>query len=203
MMSTTTAPKRRRRDGAATREKILAEALRLFAHKGYDATSIKDISAAVGVADAALYRHFPSKDDIAQAVFARHYRALADEIEAIAGAHKSFAPILDGLIALLCRLYDEQPDVFTFILINQHNHLRHIEFSGNPVEAVSSIMRQACERGDIAIKEPDLAAAIALGAAIQPAIFHLYGRLAGTLEDHRPALSASIRRALGICEPQT
>ena len=202
-MSTTTAPKRRRRDGAATREKILAEALRLFAHKGYDATSIKDISAAVCVADAALCRHFPSKGDIAQAVFARHYRALADEIEALARAHKSFAPILDGLIALLCRLYDEQPNVFTFILINQHNHLRHIGFSGNPVDAVSSIMRQACERGDIAIKEPDLAAAIALGAAIQPAIFHLYGRLAGTLEDHRPALSASIRRALGICEPQT
>ena len=202
MMSSATAPKPRRRDGAATREKILAEALRLFAHKGYDATSIKDISAAVGVADAALYRHFPSKDDIAQAVFARHYRALANEIEAIAGAHKSFAPILDDLIALLCRLYDEQPDVFTFILINQHNHLRHIGFSGNPVEAVSSIMRHACERGDIAIKEPDLAAAIALGAAIQPAIFHLYGRLAGTLEDHRPALSAAIWRALGTFEPQ-
>ncbi|MCC2095580.1 MAG: TetR/AcrR family transcriptional regulator [Hyphomicrobiales bacterium] len=199
-MSAATEPKRRKRDGAATRESILAQALRLFARKGFDATSVKDIAAAVGVADAALYRHFPSKDDIAQAVFSRHYRALADEIEAIASANQHIASTLDELIALLCRLYDRDPDVFTFILINQHNHLRHVGFSGNPVEVISAIMRRACERKEILVSDPELAAAIALGAAIQPAIFHMYGRLGGTLSEHSGDIIASVRRALGVSE---
>ena len=48
---------RHARDGAATRARIETESLRLFAAKGVDGATIRDISAAVGVADAALYRY--------------------------------------------------------------------------------------------------------------------------------------------------
>ncbi|WP_433336618.1 TetR/AcrR family transcriptional regulator [Spirillospora sp. CA-294931] len=45
-------------------ERILRTAARLFAVHGYSATSTRDIAAAVGVAQPALYKHFSSKDDI-------------------------------------------------------------------------------------------------------------------------------------------
>ena len=192
------APRKRKRDGAATREKILAEALALFARKGFDATSIKDISSAVGVADAALYRHFPSKDDIAHTVFTRHYGALAQDVSDVAARHVHIAPIIDELIAMLCRLFDQKPDVFAFILINQHNHLRFVGYKANPVEECVALMRTAQDRGQIAISDPQLAAAIALGAAIQPAIFHLYGRLEGSLSDKKEVISEAVRKALGV-----
>lgn len=194
------APVKRRRDGAATREKIMTESLRLFAQKGFDATSVKDISNAVGVADAALYRHFPSKDDIAQEVFDRHYKSLANEILEIAKANDKIRPTINAMISMLCSLYDEHPDVFTFILINQHNHLRYVGFTENPVEEIANIMRAAIAGEEINISDPNLAAAIALGAAIQPAIFYIYDRLHGNLSDHKDEISASVCRALGVIE---
>ena len=63
-MSTSTEPGGRRAE-------LLAGALRLFRQRGYHATSINDIGAAVGVSGPALYRHFESKDDLlAEAIMA-------------------------------------------------------------------------------------------------------------------------------------
>ncbi|MGE3247786.1 MAG: TetR/AcrR family transcriptional regulator [Beijerinckiaceae bacterium] len=193
-----TSPRPRKRDGAATREKILAEALRLFAHRGYDATSIRDISTAVGVADAALYRHFPSKEEIASAVFVRHYSALAGRISQIATRPQPTAAIVNDLIALLCDLFDAEQDVFTFLLIHQYDHLRYVELSGNPVEEITAIMRAGIERGDIRVASAELAAAVALGAAIQPAVFTLYGRLKGPLTEKQEEIANAVSRALGL-----
>jgi AcrR family transcriptional regulator len=47
-----------------TRKLILAQSTRLFAKKGYYATSIADISNATGLTKGALYHHFESKEAI-------------------------------------------------------------------------------------------------------------------------------------------
>ena len=47
-----------------TREEVLDVALSLFSTKGYDATSLSDISAMLGVSKAALFKHFDSKEEI-------------------------------------------------------------------------------------------------------------------------------------------
>ena len=47
-----------------TREEILDVALSLFSTKGYDATSLSDISAMLGLSKAALFKHFDSKEEI-------------------------------------------------------------------------------------------------------------------------------------------
>ncbi len=46
------------------REKIMRVAGELFTQRGYAAVSIGDIAAAVGVSKAALYHHFPAKDEL-------------------------------------------------------------------------------------------------------------------------------------------
>jgi len=47
-----------------TRARILDAALTLFAERGYDATSMREIAEHVGTTKAALYYHFASKGDI-------------------------------------------------------------------------------------------------------------------------------------------
>lgn len=49
-----------------TRSAILDAALDLYAAKGYEATSVRDIGRQVGVRDSALYGHFVSKAEILQ-----------------------------------------------------------------------------------------------------------------------------------------
>ncbi|NOQ61770.1 MULTISPECIES: TetR/AcrR family transcriptional regulator [Mycobacteriaceae] len=58
---------RRRTD---TRARIRSVALELFTDQGYDKTSMREIAERLGVTKAALYHHFPSKQDIVTDLFA-------------------------------------------------------------------------------------------------------------------------------------
>ncbi|MEX2195425.1 MAG: TetR/AcrR family transcriptional regulator [Thermoleophilaceae bacterium] len=57
-----------------TRERILVQALRLFAERGFRATTVGDIEEAAGLAPrrGSLYKHFPSKEEVLRAVLERH-----------------------------------------------------------------------------------------------------------------------------------
>ncbi|NRQ35124.1 TetR/AcrR family transcriptional regulator [Nonomuraea sp. NN258] len=58
----------------STRERIIDEALRLFAERGYSATSVAEIEAASGLSPGAggLYRHFKSKYEVLAAAINEH-----------------------------------------------------------------------------------------------------------------------------------
>ncbi|MEF9983765.1 MAG: TetR/AcrR family transcriptional regulator [Oscillospiraceae bacterium] len=47
-----------------TREKILNLCLNLFAKKGFDGVSLRDIASGVGIKESSVYNHFKSKQDI-------------------------------------------------------------------------------------------------------------------------------------------
>ncbi len=66
---------KRRRD---TKERVFAAALDLFAHKGMEAVSIRDIAARVGISAAAFYNHFRSKDALLKAVYDYYRKILID-----------------------------------------------------------------------------------------------------------------------------
>ncbi len=52
-----------------TKERIFDVALGLFAQKGFDAVSMREIAEAVGIKKASLYSHFSSKDDLLEKLF--------------------------------------------------------------------------------------------------------------------------------------
>ena len=108
-----------------------------------------------------------------------------------------FSRTAHELVSLFCRLFDDEPDVFAFILLNQHAHLRFVTEDGNAVEELRKIMRRAIERGEIAMTDPDLAAATALGAVLQPAVFKLYGRLPGPLSARAHEMAGAAARSVG------
>ncbi|HZU78276.1 MAG TPA: helix-turn-helix domain-containing protein, partial [Acidimicrobiales bacterium] len=47
-----------------TREEILSTALELFLVQGYDATSLREIAERLDITKAALYYHFPAKEQL-------------------------------------------------------------------------------------------------------------------------------------------
>lgn len=61
-------------DAQPTKERILDEALRLFARDGYEAVSVSAIAGALGITKGALYRHYPGKRAIFEAIIERMVR---------------------------------------------------------------------------------------------------------------------------------
>lgn len=51
-----------------TKERILEEALALFAQNGYDGTSVDQIAERVGIKAPSLYKHYKGKEDILNAI---------------------------------------------------------------------------------------------------------------------------------------
>ncbi|MGN0702672.1 MAG: TetR/AcrR family transcriptional regulator [Lentihominibacter sp.] len=56
-----------------TKERIVDEALTLFAAKGFKGTTVKEIADAVGIKDASLYKHFKSKQEILSTIVDEAY----------------------------------------------------------------------------------------------------------------------------------
>jgi AcrR family transcriptional regulator len=70
---------------------VYEAALRLFREKGYHATSMQDIAAAVGLYKGSLYHYIGSKEDLLVQVFERALGTLLEDVERIA-ADGSLAP---------------------------------------------------------------------------------------------------------------
>ncbi|WP_020666788.1 TetR/AcrR family transcriptional regulator [Amycolatopsis nigrescens] len=68
-------PHGRRRDAAATKESLLDAASALFAERGYDRTTVRDIATRAGANQALLFRYFGSKEALFEEIVARGGRA--------------------------------------------------------------------------------------------------------------------------------
>jgi AcrR family transcriptional regulator len=89
------------------RNQLLDIALALFAERGIENVSIKDLAAEAGVAPGLLYHYFRSKEDLLVAVFQKHnplpeFEAIVKEI--------SDLPASEGLLHLIRRLAQLLPE---------------------------------------------------------------------------------------------
>jgi AcrR family transcriptional regulator len=68
---------------SATKEKIMAAGLQLFAYKGLAATSIQDIAKRAGISIGLMYHYYKSKDDLFTELVESIARSAADSTELI------------------------------------------------------------------------------------------------------------------------
>jgi len=101
----------------ATRERILAVAYDAVIEKGFDATSVEEIAAAVGISRAGFFYHFPDKNALARALIEAQ---VVEEGEMLAGiqaraAELSDDPLQQMLIAmrLMAERYHGLPGGYT------------------------------------------------------------------------------------------
>jgi AcrR family transcriptional regulator len=169
------------RDGTATRERIEQTAMALFVSQGVTETTIRDIAQGAGIAEGALYRHYRSKDELIHALFSRHYAAFAQRLDQLQASRRATREKLEAMIVECCRVFDEDPVLFRFLLLVQHHSLQRIEGPGSPVEVVRAVLAQGMAQGEIPTEDSDLVTALVMGLIIQPATFKTYGRLPGPM----------------------
>src|SRR4051794_11895849 len=85
----------------ARREQILAAAKRCFLRSGFHETSMQDLFAESGLSSGAVYRYFPSKEDMILAIAEENLRDMAVLIHALATSRHS-----EGLGAALAEVLE-------------------------------------------------------------------------------------------------
>lgn len=93
----------------ATRPRLLAAALRAFAARGYEGTSVRDIAAEAQVAPGLLYHYFASKEAVLQALF-EESGAMVLGAFAEAAAEPEPRARLGRLLAVSARIVTENQD---------------------------------------------------------------------------------------------
>ncbi len=153
--------------GQQTRERILAEALRLFAARGYARVSVEEIADAAGVTKGAVYHWFTDKDDLGRELqhdlFERlsvvSLRALDPDGDTIENMRRSFGAYLEALDDL-----DEARfflrDAWLIPALDEGGRSDHEA----AIEMVRDILAVAAARGEIIALDPDALARVLMGA---------------------------------------
>lgn len=146
-------------------------ALQCFARQGYAGTRIREIAEAANVSEAALYRHFASKEAVAQSLFAHHFQEFGRRMKAAFASTQPAAEKLQDVVRLLLQAYRENPAAFNFVILNTASFMPHLPPDTiYPMDVLEQIIRDGQAEGSLRDGQPNLLAAIFLGCVLRPLI---------------------------------
>ncbi len=179
------------------RARVEAAAIALFAEKGVVGASVAEIASAAKVSQGYLYRHWKDKDEMAFDLFARLYLALRDRFQAAAEAEPTARQQIAAMIREGCRVHDEDPAGFRFLLTTQHQHLGRLPAGTRTmVDVVRGVIAAGIAKGEIGLTDEAAATAVVFGIFLQAATFDLYGDLGRSLGETAEVLASACWRAV-------
>lgn len=137
------------------RDKIVEAAKKRFSHFGYGKTTMAEIATDCGMSPGNLYRFFPGKLDIAEAIASEDYEAHLAQARKIALAPGRTAPerLRDLLFAELRRTYhklEKDPRVLEMATQIGHERPQFINWMlANERKILVELMEEAERRGDM------------------------------------------------------
>ena len=145
------------RHARISRDSITAAAIRLVVEGGARNATIKAISAQMDVNEAALYRHFKSKDEILSSAYVSIVDDMAQQKRHLAKSTLPFADLVREWITLTYDFYDGNPDAFAYVLLLPPNSIANADISRVQGKLFMSLLRRALRNGEIAPMSPKLA----------------------------------------------
>lgn len=99
-----------------TKRKIFETSMKLFAEKGYDATSIEEITATVGVAKGTLYYHFSSKEEIFDFLIEEGIKLLENSVEIKTAKYSNYLDKIKAIVLIQIKIVSRYENIITIIL---------------------------------------------------------------------------------------
>lgn len=159
------------------RKPIKEAALQLFVESGVHATGIREIAKAAGCSEAALYRHWANKEALVASLFREHLQEVNHLLEQAIAEAGPFPDKVRAAAKAVYQLYDDQPLVFRFVLLVQHELAKHLEPEiRTPHDVVTDLVNEGIAAGEVK-GDPALMASWLAGIFLNTATYVLYGRL--------------------------
>ncbi len=136
-----------------TKRKIFETSMKLFAQKGYDATSIEEITATVGVAKGTLYYHFSSKEEIFNFLVEEGMKLLKNSIDIKISKLDNTIDKLRAIILIQIKIITKYEDFMTIVLSQIWGHeQRNIMCKDKVIQyikTIEDIIAEGIEKNEI------------------------------------------------------
>ena len=140
-----------------TKRKIFESSMKLFAEKGYDATSIEDITTHVGVAKGTLYYHFTSKEEIFYFLVEEGIKLMQNSIDIKTSKLNNYIDKLKAIVLIQIKVVVKYEDLITILLSQflgkEERNQKCKEHIYNYINKIESIVREGIEKGEIKKRE--------------------------------------------------
>ncbi len=159
------------------RPAIVAAATSLFAKVGVDATSMRDIAEAAGVREAAIYRHFTGKEQMAQEIFASWYGWYGQQVRRIVEGKRPLRAKLRALVHVEFETARTHPQEFLYFCENEARFLAALPQGVPRVrQELIRMIREGQSHREVRAGDPGLLADLLSGALCAVAISALVRR---------------------------
>jgi AcrR family transcriptional regulator len=174
MLTPSSARAPRRERGQVRVATIMEAGAALFREKGFDAVTMSDIAARSGTAFGSLYRFFPSKESLADALLQQYAQQALDQLRGIAEQAPDMggSGVADALVEFMLGLQAERSFAIAVIEARGGGGDRQAQFRKALRDGVAAILRRAW---------PDLTAANAKALAVMA--LHVLKGVAATADE--------------------
>lgn len=160
-----------------TKRKIFETSMKLFAEKGYDATSIEDITATVGVAKGTLYYHFSSKEEIFNFLIEEGIKLLQNSIDIKTAKLSNYIDKIKAVVLIQIKIVEKYEDIIT-ILLSQFwgNEARNQKCKMHVYEYISKIegiVKEGIKEGQVKEGNPQAIASEIYGLICSSLVYKL------------------------------
>lgn len=176
---------------------ILKASIELFAARGYDAVSVRDISKAAGVTEAALYKHFKGKEDMSLYIFREIIRDYCHRIINIKNQDLPAIEKLCKIVGMTFDLYEAHPAEMRFALLSQYKFWDSLRENDKPHLLIRSILEEGMDAGEIPREEVYLLITVYTGLLLEPlAQYPYFYDVLPTFPELKQRIMSKVRKLL-------
>ena len=141
-----------------TKRKIFETSMKLFAEKGYDATSIEEITATVGVAKGTLYYHFASKEEIFNFLVEEGIKLLQNSIDIKTTKLTNYIDKIKAIVLIEIKIVLKYEDIITILLsqfyVKEARNQKCQKHIYEYISKIEEIVKEGIEQGQIKQGDP-------------------------------------------------
>lgn len=163
-----------------TKRKIFETSMKLFAEKGYELTSIEEITATVGVAKGTLYYHFASKEEIFNFLVEEGIKLLQNSVDIKTSKYENYIDKIKAIVLIQIKIVDKYEEIITILLSqfwgNEKRNQKCKEYIYRYINKIEQIVEEGIELGQIKKGEPKVIASEIYGLICSSLTYKLKDR---------------------------
>jgi AcrR family transcriptional regulator len=187
-----------------TRENLLEGVVRIVAEGGAGAARMRAIAREAGVTEAAIYKHYPSKEVLIASAYRRIVDRMVAEKKQLVEAGLPFRRTVATWIELTFAFHDANPEAFRYVLLTPGIRPDgRGELDEGQGRLFLEVLTRAMAAGEIPAADPRLALCLFTGLMLNvPRMIH-EGTLPGPATDYTESVTQAVLRVLDSDSPRT